>query len=68
MNAEGRPPASEGIPADDVLIRAIQRELAVALRGLAFGQITLVVHDGAIVQIDRLERKRLRPGLDVTSR
>ena len=30
-----------------------------ALRGLRFGQVTLIVQDGVIVQIDRLERKRL---------
>ncbi|HLQ43087.1 MAG TPA: YezD family protein [Planctomycetaceae bacterium] len=30
-----------------------------ALRGLRFGQVLLVVHEGAIVQVDRTERKRI---------
>jgi hypothetical protein len=30
-----------------------------ALRELAFGTVTITVHDGAIVQIDRTERVRL---------
>lgn len=31
-----------------------------ALAGLRFGQVTITVHDGTIVQIDRLERTRLQ--------
>ena len=30
-----------------------------ALAGLRFGQLLVVVHDGAVVQIDRTERRRL---------
>lgn len=30
-----------------------------SLRGLRFGQVLLVVHEGAIVQVERTERKRL---------
>ncbi|TXT36184.1 MAG: hypothetical protein FD138_1064 [Planctomycetota bacterium] len=30
-----------------------------ALRGLRFGQVLLVVHEGAIVQVERTERKRI---------
>lgn len=30
-----------------------------SLRGLRFGQVLLVVHEGAIVQIERTERTRL---------
>jgi len=30
-----------------------------ALSGLRFGQLLVVVHDGAVVQIDRTERRRL---------
>ena len=29
-----------------------------ALRGLRFGEITVIVHDGHIVQVDRTEKKR----------
>ena len=30
-----------------------------SLRGLLFGQVLLVVHEGAIVQVERTERKRI---------
>ncbi len=30
-----------------------------SLRGLHFGQVLLVVHEGAIVQVERTERKRI---------
>ena len=30
-----------------------------ALRGLRFGQVTLVVHEGAVVQVERTEKIRL---------
>jgi len=30
-----------------------------ALRDLRYGQVTIIVQDGVIVQIDRVERKRL---------
>jgi hypothetical protein len=32
-----------------------------ALRGLRFGTVTIVVHDGAIVQVERTEKKRCLP-------
>ena len=31
-----------------------------ALRGVKFGQVTVTVQDGYVVQIERLERRRLR--------
>ena len=31
-----------------------------ALEGLRFGQVTVTVQDGVVVQIDRLERTRLQ--------
>lgn len=34
--------------------------VASALRGLKFGQVTVIVQDGVIVQIERTERTRLR--------
>ncbi len=30
-----------------------------ALRGLRFGQVLLIVHEGTIVQVERTERKRV---------
>jgi hypothetical protein len=37
-----------------------------ALRGLQFGQVTIVVQDGVVVQVERTDRKRFQrtaPGL-----
>jgi hypothetical protein len=31
-----------------------------ALRGLEYGEISIVVQDGVVIQIERTERKRLR--------
>ncbi len=31
-----------------------------ALRGLRFGEVTIVVQDGVVVQVERTERVRLR--------
>jgi hypothetical protein len=40
-----------------------------ALRGLRFGTVTIIVQDGVVVQIDRLEKRRLRsPKLDTEHR
>lgn len=33
--------------------------IAAALKGLRFGQVTVTVQDGVVVQIDRTERRRL---------
>jgi hypothetical protein len=38
------------------------RELEAALRGLQFGQVTVIVQDGVVVQVERLERRRFRRG------
>lgn len=39
---------------------AVLCELTRALAGLRFGTVTLVVQDGVVVQIDRLQKTRLR--------
>lgn len=31
-----------------------------ALRGLQYGEISIVVQDGVVIQVERLERKRLQ--------
>ena len=31
-----------------------------ALRGLEYGEISIIVQDGVVIQIERTERKRLR--------
>lgn len=35
-------------------------QIAVALRGLQFGEVTAIVQDGVVIQVNRLERRRLR--------
>lgn len=35
-------------------------QIRVALRGLQFGTISIIVQDGVIVQIDRTEKRRIR--------
>lgn len=33
-----------------------------ALTGLRYGQVTAIVQDGLVIQIERMERRRLRRG------
>jgi hypothetical protein len=51
--------ANSGGSADDADVLNQVRE---ALRSLRYGQVTVIVHDGVVVQIDRLERRRLGRG------
>ncbi len=41
---------------------AVTQQLAEALRGLRFGAIQLVVHEGRVVGIERMERLRVPTG------
>ena len=36
--------------------------IAEALRGLQFGEVRIIIQDGVVVQIDRLEKRRLSRG------
>jgi hypothetical protein len=51
------PPAAGGrnLPTDDEL-----REISASLLGLRYGSVSIVVQDGVIIQIDRVEKRRLR--------
>lgn len=42
--------------ADEALLRMLLN----ALRDLRFGQVTVVVQDGVVVQVDRTEKRRIR--------
>ncbi len=47
----------------DRLERDVQFEfeqIREVLEGLRYGQVTIVIHDGAVVQIDRTEKRRFR--------
>jgi hypothetical protein len=46
----------------------VLRNVADALVGLKFGQIVVTVHDGNVVQIERIERTRLQHGGGVRGR
>jgi hypothetical protein len=48
---------TEGTP----LTAEVQQLLTSAIKGIRFGQVVLVVQDGRVVQIDRLEKTRLSP-------
>ncbi len=47
--------AARQLPTDDEL-----REITASLRGLRYGSVNIVVQDGVIIQIDRMEKRRLR--------
>ncbi len=72
MMSENSRPAARGTAGqsvlDDQLATAGRQErqlhhalarIEEALQGLRFGQVTVTVQDGVVVQIDRLERTRL---------
>lgn len=40
---------------------AVLRQIEDALRGMQFGQLTVIVHDGRVIQMERTERTRLQP-------
>lgn len=56
QSAPGQEP-SRPEPGSDLIDVEMIRE---ALRGLRFGQVTIIVQDGVLIQIDRLERRRLK--------
>lgn len=47
-------------PSNEVLIEEELQQIRQALKGLRFGQVTIVMHDGAMVQIERTEKRRIR--------
>jgi hypothetical protein len=44
--------------------RALLEEILRSLRSLRFGSLELTIHDGRVVQIERREKLRPRPGSD----
>jgi hypothetical protein len=48
-------PQGEDARTDDTIRRVLE-----ALRGLKYGQISIIVQDGVVIQIERTERFRLR--------
>lgn len=52
--------ASIPAPAGDNSRDAELHQIREALRGLKYGSVNIIVQDGVVVQIDRLEKRRLR--------
>jgi hypothetical protein len=55
------PEARHGSRSDPQLEEAIE-QIRQSLHGLRFGQVTIIVQDGVVIQVERTERKRLRRG------
>jgi hypothetical protein len=51
------------VPSPPACVGSVWACVQDALRGLKYGQVTLIVQDGHVVQVDRLERKRLTKGM-----
>ena len=45
---------------DDRRSRWARTQIEESLRGLQFGQVTVVVQDGVVVQVERTERRRFQ--------
>jgi hypothetical protein len=57
----GGPAAAEAsLDADLRNIGEELRQIGEALRGLRYGAVTVIVQDGVVIQIDRMEKRRLR--------
>jgi len=52
-------PASTSLAEESAVCESILDQVRDALRGLRFGQVTIIVQDGQVVQIDRLDRRRV---------
>lgn len=51
--------SSPTIPGNvDALPQAVVQSIVQSLSGLRFGQVTIIVQDGRVIQIDRTERHR----------
>ncbi len=46
-----RPPTTEGLGLEDVRM---------AVQGILYGEVRVIIQDGVVVQIERLEKRRLR--------
>ena len=58
-----QPPAPNAAPTPEA-VRLLEESLSSvreALLGLKFGNVSLTIHEGRVVQIDVTEKKRLKP-------
>ncbi|MGQ0636627.1 MAG: YezD family protein [Planctomycetaceae bacterium] len=55
-----RESADRAVRVDESHPANVIAQITEALRGLKFGQVTITVQDGVVVQIERLERTRMK--------
>lgn len=61
MTEEIRPTdAEERSDGNDPRAEEAMQRIIEALRGLRYGQVSIIVQDGVVIQIERTERTRLR--------
>jgi hypothetical protein len=60
MTAKRSSEESAAGEAEDRRSRWARTQIDEALRGLQFGQVTVVVQDGVVVQVERTERRRFQ--------
>ena len=53
--------AAPGASREESTEQAVQH-IRHALRGLQFGEVSVIVQDGVVIQVERTERKRFRRG------
>jgi hypothetical protein len=53
LGSEPDRPPQTAVPADLEPIRA-------AIKGIRFGEVRIVIQDGVVIQIDRVEKRRMR--------
>jgi hypothetical protein len=62
VSNEVKNPAVETIRREPSPIDSALASIREALVGLQFGEVTVVLQDGVVVQLERTERKRFRKG------
>ncbi len=61
-SADANPENTHGVLRSDGPSIAVLAQISDSIRGIRYGQVTVIVQDGVVVQIDRLEKQRLVRG------
>lgn len=61
-SADSDPENSDGVLRPNGPSIEVLAQISDAIRGIRYGQVTVIVQDGIVVQIDRLEKQRLVRG------
>jgi hypothetical protein len=51
---------SGGVRATPAAVETALEPIRAAIRGIRFGEVRVVIQDGVVIQIDRLEKQRLK--------